>query len=150
MKGLILFLVAKLLLVLFYPLGFAYSVTALFIKHGYYGAKRYLKHSNSTVSTLVAPFVFLSKGWKALDAYLFRCAIADDQHGNVYLAKALNDTMVQPGSYKFGHQDETVSSVLGKNQLREKLSGAGKGLNAILHLLEREHSVKSIEHDESH
>jgi hypothetical protein len=150
MKGLILFLTAKLLLLVFYPLGFTYCVAALFFKHGYYGAKHYFKHSNSTVSTLVAPWMFLSRGWKALDAYLFRCAIADDQHGNVYLAKALNDTMVQPGSYKFGHVDETVSSVLGKNQVREKLSGAGKVLNLILHLLERDHSVKSIEYDESH
>lgn len=150
MKGLILFLTAKLLLLLFYPLGFAYSISALFIKHGWFGAKRYLKHSNSTDSTLVTPWVFLSKGWKALDAYLFRCAIADDQHGNVYLAKAMNDTMVKPGGPKFGNPDETISSVVGKAYVSGKLRLFGVGVDKVLEKIEEDHSEKAIEYDDKH
>ena len=121
MRGLILFLTALILKMVFYPIGFTYSCLLTLFKNGY----------------------------KELDGYLFKCAIADDQHANTYLAKLFNDILIQNGGHKFGNPDETISSVLGKNFLKGKLSLMGKALNWILNLIEKDHSTKSIEIDEA-
>jgi uncharacterized protein YehS (DUF1456 family) len=117
MKGLILFLTALLLKMIFYPIGFVYSCLLTLFKNGY----------------------------QELDNYLFKCAIADDQQANTYLAKLFNDILIKKGGHKFGNPDETISSVLGKNFLIKKLSLAGKLLNWILNLIEKDHSIKAIE-----
>ena len=119
MRGLILYLTALILKSIFYPIGFTYSCFLTLFKNGY----------------------------KELDNYLFKCAIADDQQANTYLAKLFNDILIQKGGHKFGNPDETISSVLGKNFLIKKLSLAGKLLNWILNLIEKDHSIKAIEHE---
>jgi hypothetical protein len=121
MIGLILFLVSTFLAGVIYPIGFVYSIVLTLFKSGY----------------------------KNLDDYLFRCALATDQHANSFLAKLFNDIMIKTGGHKFGNPDETISSVLGKNKLMGKLSYFGKVLDFILHLLDNNHSIKSIEHDEN-
>ncbi len=117
MRGLILFTTAFILKLLFYPIGFIYSIALTFLKNGY----------------------------SELDKYFFNCAIADDQHANTWLAKLFNDLLILPGGHKFGNPDETISSVLGKNYLQKKLSPIGKGLNWVLNLIDPGHSVNSIE-----
>ena len=117
MRGLILYLTALILKLVFYPIGFTYSCLLTLFKNGY----------------------------AELDGYLFKCAIADDQQANTYLAKLFNDILIKKGGHKFGNPDETISSVLGKNLLKGKLSLAGKLLNWILNLIEKDHSIKSIE-----
>ena len=117
MRGLILFIVSKVLVILFYPIGFTYSVILTICKSGF----------------------------KSLDKYLFQCAIATDQHANTYLAKLFNDIMIKPGGHKFGNPDETISSVLGKNVKSKKLSYTGKALDFILNQIDTDHSIKSIE-----
>lgn len=102
---------------LIYPIGFLYSIVLTLFKSGF----------------------------KELDKYLFNCAIANDQHGNTFLAKLFNDIMIKPNGHKFGNPDETISSVLGKNKLKGKLSFVGKTLDYILHILDNNHSIKSIE-----
>ncbi len=121
MIGLILFILSNVLACLIYPIGFLYSVGLTIFKSGY----------------------------KTLDDYLFNCAYATDQHANVFLAKLFNDIMIKQGGHKFGNPDETISSVLGKNKLMGKLSLFGKCLDYILHLLDNNHSIKSIENDEN-
>lgn len=121
MIGLILFIFSTFLACLIYPIAFLYSVG----------------------------FTILKSGYKTLDDYLFKCAYATDQHANVFLAKLFNDVMIKTGGHKFGNPDETISSVLGKNKLMSKLSLFGKCLDYILHLLDNNHSIKSIEHDEN-
>ena len=121
MIGLILFLVSIFLAGIIYPIAFLYSVVLTLIK----------------------------SGWHSLDEYLFRCALATDQHANSFLAKLFNDIMIKTGGHKFGNPDETISSVLGKNKLMGKLSYFGKVLDFILHLLDNNHSIKSIEEDEN-
>jgi hypothetical protein len=120
MIGLVLFLVSTFLAGIIYPIGFIYSLGLTLIKGGY----------------------------KVFDEYLFRCALATDQHANSFLAKLFNDTLIKTGGHKFGNPDETISSVLGKNKLMGKLSYFGKCLDFILHLLDNNHSIKSIEEDE--
>jgi 8-oxo-dGTP diphosphatase len=119
MIGLILFLISKALIAALYPIGFAYSLITTFIK----------------------------SGWKAVDRYLFRCAIASDQHGNVYLAKLFNDTLRKQGGYAFGHEDKTISHVLGMNKRLGKLTLLGRVIERILDLIDPNHSEKSIEYD---
>jgi 8-oxo-dGTP diphosphatase len=117
MKGLLLFLTALILKLLFYPIGFCYSILLTFFKNGYI----------------------------ELDKYFFNCALADDQQANTYLAKLFNDILIIKGGHKFGNVDETISSVLGKNLKLNTLSIIGKGLNSILNLFENDHTIKSIE-----
>jgi 8-oxo-dGTP diphosphatase len=119
MIGLILFLISKALIAALYPIGFAYSLITTFVK----------------------------SGWKAVDHYLFKCAIASDQHGNVYLAKLFNDTLRKQGGYAFGHEDKTISHVLGINKRMGKLTLLGRVIERILDLIDPNHSEKSIEYD---
>ena len=49
-----------------------------------------------------------------MTAYLWNLLVALDQLANVLLAPALNATL-RPTAARFGHPDETLSSVLGKN-----------------------------------
>lgn len=121
MIGFILFILSTFLACLIYPIAFLYSIGLTLLKSGY----------------------------KTLDDYLFNCAYATDQHANVFLAKLFNDVMIKQGGHKFGNPDETISSVLGKNKLMGKLSLFGKCLDYILHLLDNNHSIKSIENDEN-
>jgi 8-oxo-dGTP diphosphatase len=121
MIGLILFILSTFLAGVIYPIGFLYSVALTLVKSGY----------------------------KTLDEYLFNCALATDQHANVFLAKLFNDIMIKTNGHKFGNPDETISSVLGKNKLIGKLSLFGKCLDYLLHLLDNNHSIKSIETDEN-
>jgi hypothetical protein len=116
MIGLILFIVSKVLIIALYPIGFTYSITTTLVK----------------------------SGWKAVDRYLFKCAVASDQHGNVYLAKLFNDTLRKRGGYPFGDEDKTISHVLGMNKQMGKLTLAGRILDAILEFLDPNHSIKSI------
>jgi 8-oxo-dGTP diphosphatase len=119
--GTILFSVAKLLMFILYPLGFLYSVITYWIRFG----------------------------WLATDKYMFKCALIDDIHGNTYLAKLFNDTLIKSKppvySYKFGNPRETISSVLGKNKQLGTLTYLGVILDRILHAFDSNHSIKSIE-----
>lgn len=110
-------MVARILTYVIYPIGFTYSIALTLLKSGY----------------------------KVLDDYFFECALAEDQRANTYLAKLFNDVLIKPGGHRFGNPDETISSVLGKNQLTGTLSIAGRVLNWILNLYEKDHSIKSIE-----
>jgi 8-oxo-dGTP diphosphatase len=121
MIGLILFILSTFLAGVIYPIAFLYSIG----------------------------FTILKSGYKTLDDYLFKCAYATDQHANVFLAKLFNDVMIKKGGHKFGNPDETISSVLGKNKLIGKLSLFGKCLDYLLHLLDDNHSLNSIEEDEN-
>lgn len=81
--------------------------------------------------------------------YFWRIAISLDQLGNVICAEAMNFLLIQPFSkYKFGNPDETISSVLGKNQLHDRLKPFGKWVVEVLGRLDENHSIKSIENDE--
>jgi 8-oxo-dGTP diphosphatase len=119
--GLLLFMLSKVLILVLYPVGFMYSI-------------------------ITYAFRF---GWDRTDKYLFRCALIDDIHGNTYLAKLFNDTLIKSKykviSYKFGNPRETISSVLGKNKQLNTLTWAGRLLDKILHAFDSNHSFKSVE-----
>ncbi len=84
-----------------------------------------------------------------LKTYYWNMAIALDQLGNVCLESLMNDLLIQEWSNNnFGNPDETISSVLGKNQLDGTLKPLGKNLVLLLGKLDNNHSIKSIERDE--
>ena len=92
----------------------------------------------------------IGNGFLNISQYLKEVAYGIDQLGNVVCADLLNLTLIKykKGSYRFGNPDETISSVLGKNCKLGTLTSVGKILNSILNLIDKNHSINSIEEDE--
>ena len=55
-----------------------------------------------------------------------------------------NDILIKIGGYKFGNRQETISSVLGKNQRSNTLTRAGRILRFILDFIDKDHCLNSI------
>ena len=78
--------------------------------------------------------------------YFWRIAISLDQLGNVICGAPMDYLLITPESVnKFGNPDETISSVLGKNEQSETLTKAGRVLVSFLDLLDPGHAENSIE-----
>ena len=73
--------------------------------------------------------------------YFFDIAYSIDQLGNVLLARLLNDTLISHPfhHYIFGNPDETISSVIGRNNRINNLTWLGKGLRIFLDTIESQH-----------
>ncbi len=80
--------------------------------------------------------------------YFFKIAVSLDQLGNVVCARLFNLTLIHKAGYKFGNEDETISSVLGKNKRAETLTILGKLLDSLLEFIDRNHSIEAIEEEE--
>ena len=87
-----------------------------------------------------------SKGLMGISTYLTRIAISIDQLGNVIMKELLNVLWLKKDGYKFGNRDETISSVLGKNKLKKKLSKFGVLIDKILDFIDAQHSLNSIDY----
>lgn len=72
-------------------------------------------------------------------------ALGIDILGNVICRDMLNAFFIGRGGYHFGKQGETVSSALGKNQLKGTLTRAGRWLAAILDKIDPNHCINSID-----
>lgn len=84
----------------------------------------------------------LDKGF--INDYFFKLAISLDQFGNVAMSGLFNTILIKPGKNPFGDANETISSVLGKNQKNGTLKFLGRRLVALLDKIEKNHSIKSI------
>ncbi len=125
MKGIILFIVSVVLAIIFLPIGMLYSIVRLWIKANF-------------------------KTWfNRIGQYFFVITISIEQTGNVIMQELFNDILTKKDGYSFGHEDETISSVLGKDQQRGTLTFVGRMLNGLLHLMDNNHSINSIEADET-
>jgi 8-oxo-dGTP diphosphatase len=80
--------------------------------------------------------------------YLYKIALGIDQLGNVVCARLFNFFLIDIDGHKFGNEDETISSVVGKNKKTNTLTLFGMALDLLLEVIEKNHSVKSIEIDE--
>lgn len=78
--------------------------------------------------------------------YFYQTAIDIDRFGNRNFRTFLNLTMQRNG-YQFGDVRETISSALGKNQVRKTLTPFGKFICFILDKLDKNHCKKSINLD---
>lgn len=91
----------------------------------------------------------VGNGFMNISQYLRTVAVSIDQLGNVVCKDLFDVTLIKKQGYRFGNPDETISGVLGKNQKLNTLTFTGKVLNSILSLIEKDHSIKSIEEDEN-
>lgn len=99
---------------------------------------------------ILAPIGIVWSILKRPKNYFWRIAISLDQLGNVICAEPMNSIFLNERAKDFfGNPDETISSVLGKNQVNESLSISGKILVNLLSSLDENHSIKSIEEDEN-
>ena len=81
--------------------------------------------------------------------YIRQIAYSLDQLGNVLCKELFDLCLIQKQSINlFGNPDETISSVLGKNELNKTLTIIGKILVWLLNKLDYEHTKKAIEEDE--
>ena len=99
---------------------------------------------------LVAYFLFLPLTiFNALNVrkkgYFLDTAINIDRFGNREFRFSLNKYLIKQNSpFKFGNIDETISSVLGKNQRFGHLTKFGKVICKILDTIDKNHCEKSI------
>ena len=88
---------------------------------------------------------FLAVAIKFKDLGYFKSSAVNlDRFGNSEFRTLFNLTLKKKEGYKFGNMEETISSVLGKNQKGNTLSFAGKVLVFILDTIDRNHCKKSI------
>ncbi len=88
---------------------------------------------------------FLAVAIKFKDLGYFKSSAVNlDRFGNSEFRTLFNLTLKKKEGYKFGNMEETISSVLGKNQRDKTLTRTGKVLVWILDTIEKEHCRKSI------
>ena len=119
MTEILLLLIAFVLLIILLPIVILY----MFLKYLLTGKKRMIT-------------VWACKTARSIDVF-----------ANVEASELFNDTLIKSGGYKFGNRQETISSVLGKNQMTDTLTKVGKGLRIILDWIEPGHCLLSINDD---
>lgn len=93
--------------------------------------------------TLINFAVVASRG-KA-KGYFMSSAVNLDRFGNYEFRALFNSTLIRRESaHRFGAFEETISSVLGKNQRAGTLSLCGKMLAGLLDKIDHGHCIKSI------
>ena len=127
-KSLVLFLIAGALSVVLLPLGIIWTVGEILVR---------IFSSEQKKSAFAKSIWFLT-------ATLHSLALGLDQIGNAVCRDMFNRLLIEEDWYKFGKIQETISSVLGKNQMLDTLSLWGWILVSILELFEEEHCIKSI------
>lgn len=81
--------------------------------------------------------------------HLYNIARGIDQLGNIVCGQLFNLTLIHSNSvYRFGNEDETISSVIGKNKRTNTLTSLGRLLDSLLEIIDKNHSIDAIEEDE--
>lgn len=86
----------------------------------------------------------INSDFRQLKVWFYGSARSIDMFGNVIGADLFNDIFITKDGYKFGKRGETISSVLGKNQLNDTLTIWGNRLRKILDFIETDHCLLSI------
>lgn len=120
-NSILLFLVALILGAILIPIGLVFTIIILLTLD-----------FNESYDKLVGYFKFL--------------AICIDQLGNVALEFILNFIMITKDGYQFGNKMETISSALGKNQVKGTLTKFGRALVNLLDWINPNHCLKAINH----
>ena len=82
--------------------------------------------------------------WNRVGDYFFVSAKAIDQLGNVMCRDMFNSLLIKDDTQPFGDEDETISSLLGKNYISNNLTNTGKTLSWILNKLDPNHVQDAI------
>ena len=96
---------------------------------------------------------FLFPHWKSagekslgyLSSIIRSIAVGIDQIGNSVCRDMLNRLLITSGGHSFGRIQETISSVLGKNEKSWTLTWIGRAIVAVLDRLDPGHCKKCIE-----
>lgn len=102
------------------------------------------------LGVILLPLGFVISGWKRLlrgnlGRYFYWVAYTIDQSGNVVCMDLFNLTLIiRTSSNKFGDPDETISSVLGKNQRDDKLTKLGELIVKILNWIDPNHTLNAV------
>jgi len=115
MRGFVLLLLAVFLSIIFYPVGWLYSL------------------------------VTFRASIKKLGNYWFVMAVGVDQLGNTVMSTLFNDILITKYGHKFGDEDQTVSMVLGVNKAMGTLTKVGRLMADILNKIDPNHVEKAIE-----
>lgn len=84
-------------------------------------------------------------GFKKANAKFRKMAIGTDIFGNVYAEELFDAWFITSAAvHTFGNYGETISAVLGHNQIQGTLTRTGKLLVKILDLIEKDHCIKAI------
>ena len=81
---------------------------------------------------------------KDKSGYFKSSAVNLDKFGNREFRTLFNKVFITDKGHRFGNINETISSVLGKNQIVGTLTKYGKVLVWILDKIDNNHSIKSI------
>lgn len=93
--------------------------------------------------TLINFAVVASRG--RAKGYFMSSAVNLDRFGNYEFRTLFNSTLIRHDSaHRFGAFEETISSVLGKNQRAGTLSLCGKMLAGLLDKIDKGHCINSI------
>ena len=84
---------------------------------------------------------------KDKSGYFKSSAINLDKFGNREFRTLFNKVLITDEGYRFGNINETISSVLGKNQLTNTLTKGGKMLVWILDKIDNNHVLKAIDRE---
>ena len=127
LHSLILLLVALALAVVLLPLGLLRTLGEIWF--------RFFFPSGNSAS---------KKGLWYLGGIFRSVAIWIDQIGNSVCRDLFNRCLITSAGYKFGKVQETISSVLGKNQETWTLTLVGRAVVWILDWLDKDHCRESI------
>ena len=127
LHSLILLLVALALAVVLLPLGLLWTLGEIWFRF-------FFPSGNSA-----------SKKWLWYLWGIFRSvAIGIDQIGNSVCRDLFNRCLIKKSWYKFGKVQETISSVLGKNQESWTLTLVGRAVVGVLDWIDKDHCRESI------
>ena len=128
-KSLVLFWVAGILSVILLPLGIIWTVGEIIVR---------IFSSSQKKSAFTKSIWFLTATLHSLALWL-------DQIGNAVCRDMFNRLLIEEDWYKFGKVQETISSVLGKNERDWTLSLGGLLLVIVLDSIDKDHCKNSIQ-----
>ena len=88
--------------------------------------------------------IIVNRKYGNTKGYFRSTALSIDIWANREFRTLWNDKLKIASGYKFGRENETISSALGKNERDKTLSKTGKLLVKILDFLDKNHCIKSI------
>lgn len=127
LHSLILLIVALALAVVLLPLGILWTLGEIWF--------RFLVPGTNSAS---------KKGLWYLGGIFRSVAIGIDQIGNSVCRDLFNRCLITSAGYKFGKVQETISSVLGKNQETWTLTCLGRAVVGVLDWIDKDHCRESI------
>ena len=128
-KSLVLFLIASVLSIVLLPLGIIWTVGEILVR---------IFSSSEKKSAFSKSIWFLTATLHSLALWL-------DQIGNAVCRDMFNRLLIEEDGYKFGKVQETISSVLGKNERDWTLSLGGLLLVILLDVIDKDHCRNSIQ-----